>query len=151
MICCRWKMQDWETWYLSDSTLFQANHNINYQNQLYFIFVFIYTYIKVKLTEGEKEMASPWLSQTRPTDILFWLRKIEIAQIKNRAKHNSDQGTKWWQKPIRKSVNLLSILQPESAKLSPICLIFAKWRFQGKRERFSPFSLSFEVSDEEKC
>ena len=34
--------------------------------QLYFIPVFIYTCIKVKLKEGEKEMASPKLSRTRP-------------------------------------------------------------------------------------
>ncbi|WP_278757090.1 hypothetical protein, partial [Alistipes putredinis] len=45
------------------TTFFQANHSINYRNQLYFISVFIYTFIKVKLTKGRKRDS---FAQTKP-------------------------------------------------------------------------------------
>ena len=45
------------------TTFFQANHSINYRNQLYFISVFIYTCIKVKLTKGRKRDS---FAQTKP-------------------------------------------------------------------------------------
>ena len=61
------KIQDWETWYLSDFTLFQANHNINYHNQLYFISVFMYTCIKIKLKKGKKRDGCAKVERYLPT------------------------------------------------------------------------------------
>lgn len=72
--------------HLHYTTFFQANHSINHRNQLYFISVFIYTCIKVKLTEGEKEMAAPWLSRTISVDILFWLQKNRNPTSKDKAR-----------------------------------------------------------------
>jgi len=54
---------------------FRVYLRFNVNKQLYFISVFIYTCIKVNLTEGEKEMASPKPSRTRPIGFLFWLQK----------------------------------------------------------------------------
>ena len=56
-------------------------HNIVSSESRNFISVFIYTCIKVKLTKGEKEMASPRPSRTRPTDFLFWLQNMSNLSV----------------------------------------------------------------------
>ncbi len=130
---------------------FQANHSINHQNQLYFISVFIYTCIKVKLTKGEKKRLRQ--SQTEPylQTFFFGCKRIRNPNQKESKVHLLSSHKKTTQKSVEESVNFSLILQSQSAKLSPICLIFAKRRFRGERERFSPFSLCFEAGGEEKC
>ena len=112
------------------------------ENQLYFIPVFIYTYIKVKLAEGEKR----WLRQSR-TEPYLPIFSFGCKRIRNpNSKAKQDSPLIKPQKPTPKSVNPSSSLQPELAKLSPICLIFANRRFRSKREPFSSFSLRLKTN-----
>lgn len=104
---------------------------------LLYLRIHIYV-LKVKLTEGEKEMASPKPRRTKPYRLSLLAAKnmsnlsVKIEQNKTQSKTEltPHQTTK---SNSRESVNPSPILQPESANLSPICLIFANRRFRGKR------------------
>ena len=120
------------------------------EKQLYFISVFIYTSIKVKLTKGRKRDS---FAKTKPNQtyrLSLLAAKYEQSKYEDWAKYNSKQSNTHLlpdhKKTTRKSVNLPSILQPESAKLSLICLIFAKRRFRSKREPFFSFSLRLKIN-----
>ena len=124
------------------TTFFQANHIINHRSQLYFISVFIYTCIKVKLTKGEKEMASPKPDGSISADIFFWLQNNPNSYLKSKANLLLTKP----RKPTPKPVNPSLILQPQSAKLFPIYLIFANRSFRSKREPFFSFSLRLKTN-----
>ena len=133
-------------WYLSGSTLFQANksnsshffhrmklhlytfpsklrlenYTFPWNQHLYFIPVFIYTFIKVKLTKGRKRDS---FAQTKPNQtyrLSLLAAKYEQSKYEDWAKYNSKQSNTHLlpghKKTTRKSVNLSSILQPEPAK-----------------------------------
>lgn len=90
------------------------------ENHLYFISVFIYTFIKVKLTKGRKRDG---FAKTKPNQtyrLSLLAAKYEQSKYEDWAKYNSKQSNTHLlpghKKTTRKSVNLSSILQPESAK-----------------------------------